>query len=461
MQSTKLPGPPGLPVLGNIREFMRNPLKFFERCAREYGDLVSIQFGGIPGVLVVHPDMIREVMVTQHKSMIKGRGTKRLEPLLGNSLLVAEHEDHKRLRRLSQPSFSKKNLAAYDRHITEEVDLLSNSWRDGAEIDMSREMMRLTLRIVCRALMGSSINDHIVHVVDEGLESGIQHWRQGFNPITRWLHKLPTPTHRRFKKGRAELDRMVADLIRERREGGARGGDLLQALMAARDDDDNGRLSDEELRNEVVTMIMAGHETTANAATWTWYLLSQNPEAEARFHEEVDAVLGDGHTPTTDDLERLPYTRQVFAESMRLYPPAWSTSRTSTEDIQLGDVHIPKGTLLFVSQWIAHRDPRWYEEPLAFRPERWDNGWQPHKGAYFPFGAGVRQCIGERFAWMEGILLTAMLGRQWRCRLYPGHVVKPQAMVTLRPRFGMRMILEKRTTVGRQNAEESRTVSVS
>ena len=440
-----LPGPKGEPIIGNIREFVRNPLRFFERMASTYGDLSRIAYAGIDAVLVAHPDHVREVMVTQQKAMRKGPGLQRLRPLLGNSLLIADHEDHRRLRRLSQPAFSKQNLSGYDRHITEEASLIAATWVDGGEVDMSEEMMTLTLRIVARALLGADMTGSVTAVA-EALEAALALWQKGFNPFTRLLHELPTPTRRRFRRAKAEMDRIVDSLVRTHRLGEGRADNLLGMLTAATDEESGTGLSDQELRNEVITMMMAGHETTANAMTWTWYLLSQHAEVEARMHAEIDAVLGE-RLPSAADLESLVYTRRVLTEAMRLYPPAWSTSRTALEPIELGGHRIPKGTLLFVSQWICHRDPRWFDEPEVFRPERWNDGWQPRKGAYFPFGAGPRQCIGERFAWMEGVLLLAFLGRRWRFRLVEGHRVVPQAMVTLRPKYGMAMIAESRRDV--------------
>lgn len=451
-----LPGPAGEPFLGNIRAFVRNPLKFFEMLARDYGDMSRIRYAGTEAALLAHPDQVREVLVTQHKAMRKGPGLQRLRPLLGNSLLIADHEDHRRLRRLSQPAFSKQNLEAYDRHVTEEARRIESDWRDGMHLDMSEAMMTLTLRIVARALLGTDMKES-VPAVAETLDAALALWQKGFNPITRLYHLFPTARRRRFVAAKAKMDRIIDSLVESHRLGEGSDDNLLGMLVAARDEESGQRLNDRELRNEVVTMMMAGHETTANALTWTWSLLSDHPDVETEMHAEIDATIGD-RIPTTADLENLPYTRHVFTESMRLYPPAWSTSRTTLEDIELDGHPIPKGTLLFVSQWICHRDPRWFEDPDAFRPERWENGWQPHRGAYFPFGGGPRQCIGERFAWMEGILLLAYLGRRWRFRREPSHRVIPYAVVTLRPKDGMPMRVSARD---RGRAEEPALETVS
>lgn len=441
MTVADLPGPKGEPFFGNIRQFVKNPIRFFEMCLREYGDMTYINYAGTNGVLVTHPEMVQEVLVTRHKSLIKGKGTKRLSMFLGDSILVTEGDHHRRLRRLSQPSFSKQNLLSYGHHIGEEVTRGANVLHNGQSFDMNSLMMEVTLRIVCRALMGSDVSQ-AVDKVGHGLDHALALWQTGFNPITRVINMLPTKKRRMFEKSKHEVDQVIAKMIADAQAAEGAGDTLLQSLVSARDDD-NSKLNNMELRNEVMTMIMAGHETTANAMTWTFYLLSQNPEAAAKLEEEADRVLGDREI-TIDDVDKLPYARQVMAEGMRLYPPAWATSRTATEDVEIGGKTLPKDTLIFVSQWITQRDARWFDAPESFKPERWANDWQPPKGAYFPFGGGMRQCIGERFAWYEGIMILAGMARKWRFNLNEGHRVVPEAVVTLRPKYGMAMTAHKR-----------------
>jgi cytochrome P450 len=265
-------------------------------------------------------------------------------------------------------------------------------------------------------------------------------------PFTEYLEKLPLPAVKRFNAARDRLDQTIYRLIGERRASGADRGDLLSMLLLAQDTEGDGSgMSDLQLRDEALTIFLAGHETTANALTWTWYLLSQNPKVEARLHAELDSSL-DGRAPSFDDLQRLPYTRMVLAESMRLYPPAWAIGRRAINAMDVAGYTIPSGSVVLMSQFIMHRDPRFFVDPERFDPERWSPEAiaERPKFSYFPFGGGARVCIGEQFAWMEGILLLASLAQQWRARLVPGHVVDLQPLITLRPRYGMKMTLEPR-----------------
>ena len=263
-------------------------------------------------------------------------------------------------------------------------------------------------------------------------------------PFSEILEKLPLPAVRRFKRARKRLDETIYRLIAERRASGVDAGDLLSMLLLARDEEGSGGMTDVQVRDEALTLFLAGHETTADALTWAWYLLSQNPQAEAAFHAELDRVLA-GRLPSFDDLPQLRYTESVFAEALRLYPPAWGIGRRALEDFPVGGFVIPARSVVLMSPYAVHRDPRWFPDPLAFRPERWlaDDSSRP-KFAYFPFGGGARVCIGERFAWMEGTLLLAAIGQRWRLRLEPGHRVETHARITLRPKHGMRMIPERR-----------------
>jgi cytochrome P450 len=265
-------------------------------------------------------------------------------------------------------------------------------------------------------------------------------------PFAELLEKLPTPQKRRFEKAKSQLDAIIYRLIEERRRSGEDHGDLLSMLLLAQDEEEkSGGMTDEQVRDEALTIFLAGHETTSNALTWTWYLLSQHPEIEARLHEELDAVLA-GRMPEFNDVAALRYTEMVLAESMRLYPPAWAIGRLSLEDYEVGGYRIPAKSLVLLSQYVMHRDARYYTEPERFDPSRWLPGAREQRPqyAYFPFGGGVRRCIGEGFAWMEGVLLLAALAQRWRLRLVPNHPVKTHAIITLRARHGMRMSLEKR-----------------
>jgi cytochrome P450 len=262
-------------------------------------------------------------------------------------------------------------------------------------------------------------------------------------PFSEWIQKLPLPPVLRFERARDRLDRIVYGLIAERRASGKDAGDLLSMLLLAQDEESDGRMTDKQVRDEALTLLIAGHETTANALTWTWYLLSQNPDVEACMHAEIDRVLG-GSPPAFDDLPQLPYTTGVFAEALRLYSPAWAVGRRAKQDYPIGDYVIPARSILLMSQWVVHRDPRWWPEPEKFDPLRWrpQEVERRPKFAYFPFGGGTRVCIGERFAWAEGVLVLATIAQQWRLRLVPGHSVATHAVITLRPRHGMKMTVE-------------------
>jgi len=306
-----------------------------------------------------------------------------------------------------------------------------------------QEMMRLTLAIVAKTLFSTDV-DSEADEIGVALTEVFSLFEIILMPFSEVLEKLPLPAVRRFKRARKRLDETIYRLITERRASGNDAGDLLSMLLLAQDEEGSGGMTDEQVRDEALTLFLAGHETTADALTWTWYLLSQNPEAQAAFHAELDRVLG-GRLPSFEDLPQLRYTESVFAEALRLYPPAWGIGRRALEDYPIGDFVIPARSVVLMSPYVVHRDLHWYPDPLTFRPERWsvEDPSRP-KFAYFPFGGGARVCIGERFAWMEGTLLLAAIGQRWRLRLEPGHPVERHARITLRPKHGMRMIADRR-----------------
>jgi cytochrome P450 len=438
---TRPPGPPPRPLLGLFREFRRNPADFLERAAREYGDLVFIPLGPQNIYFASHPDFIQDILVTRQAQFKKSRMLERARVLLGEGLLTSEGELHLRQRRLIQPAFHRERMAGYGAVMVECAEKCRESWRAGTILDMSVEMSRLTMAIVARTLFNANV-DSEADEIGAALNEVFKMFELILLPYSDWIEKLPLPPIRRFHRARALLDSIVYRLIAERRAGGNRDvGDLLSMLLAARDEN-GGVMTDRQIRDEALTLFVAGHETTAVAITWAWYLLSQNPEAEARFHAELDQVL-EGRLPAFDDLPRLRYTESVFAETLRLYPPAWGIGRRSLADFEIGGYTIPNGSIVAMSPWVTHRDVRWFPEPLRFLPERWgvDDTGRP-KFSYFPFGGGARVCIGERFAMAEGILLLATLGQRWRFRLEPGHRVETRPLITLRARYGMRMRLE-------------------
>ncbi len=427
--------------------FRRDPLKFLTGIAREHGDVVHFRMGPQHVFMLNHPDLVRDALVTNQDHFHKGRALQRAKRLLGEGLLTSEGEHHRRQRRLAQPAFHRKRIDAYGATMTEYAERYSSAWQDGAEVDIAHEMMRLTLAIVGKTLCNADVEGE-ADEVGESLTEIMEMFQMLLLPYSEYLEKLPLPQNRRFTRARARLDAIIYRIIAERRESGEDAGDLLSMLMHARDEEGDGRgMTDVQLRDEVMTLILAGHETTANALAWTWYLLAQHPEVETKLHAELDAVLDGGRRlPVVEDLPALRYTEMVFSESMRLYPPAWTVGRLAIKDYTAGGYTIPAGSLVLVSQYVTHRDPRFWPDPLRFDPERWTPEARETRPqySYFPFGAGARRCVGEGFAWMEGALLIASIARRWRMSLVPTHPVVEHPRITLRPKHGIRVTLERR-----------------
>jgi cytochrome P450 len=439
------PGPKGKLLGGNFTAFRRDSLAYLQKAASDYGDVVYFRFGPQDVFFLNHPDYIKDVLVTHHQSFMKGRALQRAKRLLGEGLLTSEGEFHRRQRRLAQPAFHRGRIASYGAVMTDYAARTASRWHDGQTLDISQEMMRLTLAIVGKTLFDTDVEAE-ADEIGAALTSVMELFDFLLLPFSELLEKLPLPHVRRFQKARARLDDTIYRIIEERRRSNEDRGDLLSMLLAARDEEgDGGQMNDEQVRDEVMTLFLAGHETTANLMTWTWYLLSQHPDVEAKLHEELDAVL-EGKQPTVEDVPLLRYTEMVVAESMRLYPPAWAIGRLALREHEIGGYTIPAKALVLLSPYVAHRDERYFPDPTRFDSERWTPEAKESRPqfAYFPFGGGTRRCIGEGFAWMEGILLLASLARNWRMRLVPGHRVETLPVITLRPKHGMRMTMEKR-----------------
>jgi len=447
------PGPRQTPLVGSLLRFRRNPLAFLLETAQQYGDVVFYRFGTARVYLLKDPEHIKDVLVTHQHKFVKGRGIQWAKLFLGEGLLTSEGEFHTRQRRLSQPAFHRQRIGAYAAIMADYAERARGRWHDGQSLAFESEMHALTLAIAGRTLFGEDMADEAGEI-GAALTDVLSLFPRFALPFARAIQALPLPSNRRFDRARARLDATVYRIIRLRRESGVDQGDLLSMLMAAQDHEgDGGRMSDLQLRDEVMTLLLAGHETTANALCWTFFLLSQNPGAEAALHAEVDEVLGD-RLPGLEDVPRLRYAEQVFAESMRLYPPAWGIGRKVVADHPVGAWTLPAGALVSMSPWVTHHDPRFFPEPFRFDPDRW----RPEARAarprfsYFPFGGGARQCIGEQFAWMEGVLLLSTLAQRFRFRLSPGTVVEPEPLITLRPRGGLPMIAEERRAGRRAGA---------
>jgi cytochrome P450 len=440
--------PPGpkLSLLDSLvyRPGLGNPLAFFCNIAHTYGDLASYRMAGELLFLVSDPAMVKDILVTNARNFTKSRGLERTKRLLGNGLLTSEGAFHLRQRRLMQPAFHRERIAGYGRTMVEYAERMRQAWTDGATLDIAREMNRLTLSIVGKTLFDADVAAD-APVVGEALTGVIESFWMMMLPFADVLERLPVPKLRRARLARARLDAIIYRLIAERRASGRDHGDLLSMLLAAQDEDDGGVMTDQQVRDEAMTIFLAGHETTANALTWTWYLLSGAPEVRARLHDEIDRVL-QGRLPAVADLPSLPLVEKVVTESMRLYPPAWLIGRRAIHDYPIGDYVAPRRSILVMSPFIIQRDARYYRDPERFDPDRWTPAFKASlpKFAYFPFGGGPRQCIGESFAWMELVLIVATIAQRWELRLVPGHPVEMQPLITLRAKHGMRMTLSGR-----------------
>ena len=407
--------------------------------------MVRLNFPGPPAYLLSNPEHIEHVLVKNNRNFIKDRVTKQMLGILGDGLLTSDGDFWRRQRRLAQPAFHRERIENYARTMVSYTERMLEDWRDGEERNVHHDMMRLTLEIVAKTLVNADIAGD-AEDVGAALGTIMAHFSdQGNGVFLRMLpDSVPTPSNLRFRRAQRQLEEFIYGIIDERRKSGRDTGDLLSMLLHARDED-GSRMSDEQLRDEVMTIVMAGHETTAIALSWTFYLLGKHPKVEEKLHSELEVAL-DGLSPTIADLPRLPYTDAIIKESMRLYPPAWAIGREVLEDCEIGGFHVPAKTQMFISQYVVHHDPRFFDNPEAFFPERWAGGLEKRlpKFAYFPFGGGPRLCIGQSFATMEAILLLATIAQNFRLELVPGQTVQTQPSITLRPKHGIRVTLQTR-----------------
>lgn len=416
-----------------------DPLNFLTEVAG-YGPVAHFRIGNQPVFLLSDPAAIEDVLVTRAGHFAKGRVLERAKRTLGEGLLTSEGTVHLRQRRLMQPAFHKARINTYGEAMVRAAVVVRDAWQPGVPLDVSREMNRLTLKIVSDTLFGAEVGgDSETARVQQAITDVMEMFDLVLLPFVDWLMRLPLPRVRRYRAAQATLDRVINGIITSRRAAGGDRGDLLSMLLSAQDTEGgSGGMTDVQLRDEVITLFLAGHETTANALNWTWVLLAGHPQVAARLHAELDAVL-DSRTPAPDDVARLPYTRAVIAESLRLYPTAWTMGRRALKDYRWNGIEMPAGSLLLMSQWVVHRDPRFWPDPERFDPERWlSDGTDRPRFAYFPFGGGNRVCIGESFAWAEAILVLATLAQRWTLTLDPDHAVEPHPLITLRTRYGVR-----------------------
>ena len=439
---------PSSPEGNSLPRFRSDSLNFLLEVSQTYGDLVHMRFGPRHVYLVNSPDLVREVLVEQADKFYKTPLFKNnARHIIGEGLLTSEDELHKRQRRLMQPTFHHQRIAGFANSMVESTQHMLDGWHDGVQLDIHHEMMRLTLEIVSQSLFGANVS-HDADLVGEAITGGLRYVNARTTRPFAIPYRIPTPENLAERKRAKTLHRVVKRFIDERRASGEDRGDLLSMILLSMDE--QGSMSDQQALDEVMTLFIAGHETTANALSWTFYLLAQYPEVEAKLCAEVDRALN-GRAPTMDDLSRIPYTDQVIKESMRLFPPAWIVPREANQLVMLGGYPVAKNSILLSSPYTMQHSPRYFTEPDRFVPERFTEDFEKTlpKYAYFPFGGGPRVCIGNGFAMMEARLLLATIVQQYQLALVPDQTVVPEPVITLRPRDGIQMRL-----IGRQNVVE-------
>ena len=439
------PGPRGLPLIGEARSFARDPLAFLTGVADKYGDIANFRLGGIDVFFVRHPDYVREVLITQRASFTMTALRARINAVVGEGLFTSRGELHARQQRLMLPVFRKSRIEAYAAQMAELSCRARDQWQSGTIVDIADEMMKLTMLIAAQALFEQDIGSD-TRTVSHNIDIVLSFFTRLSSPFLKLSLALPLPSTLRFKKAVRDLDTVIYRMIERRRGAAAIGKDLLSLLMQAKDDGTNVHMTEKQLRDEVLTLLIAGHETTANVLAWIFYLLARHPAAEQRMYEEAKAVLSGRAAFGAADLDRLAYTRRVMQEGLRLYPPGWFIGREALTDVQLGGYTVPKGAVVMMSQYVTHRDARFFEDPGHFKPERWEGDLEDRlpRGAYFPFSAGDRHCIGEGFAWQEALLILATLAERWRFELVPGQNIRPRPSVTLRPDGPIKMTVRPR-----------------
>jgi cytochrome P450 len=426
-----------------IYQMTRDPLGYLTQLHQRHGDFVEINTGLRKLYAVLDPDLIRDVLVSQAAAFRKSPGLQTASAVLGQGLLTADGDLHLRQRRLVQPAFHKQRLQAYADVMVRATLQRLESWREGQCLDLSREMMAVTLDIITQTMFSEMIGGD-VEVVARALDETLLRFQVGLLPLMPLIEKLPLPANRRFQEACNRLDHVLLRLIRARRGVGGDRGDLLSMLLQATDDEDGQGMSDQQLRDEAMTIFLAGHETTANTLAWMFALLAAHPAARHKVQLELDVVL-EGRTPTLEDVGSLVYCRQVLQETMRLYPPAWILGRQAVHPVQLGGQALAQGAVVLMSQWVAHRQERWFAEPHKFLPERWNAEAESlPKFAYFPFGGGNRICIGEGFARTEAILVLATVLQRWEYTALARDLPSPLPRITLRPTGGVPAILRRR-----------------
>jgi cytochrome P450 len=439
------PGPRGLPLLGTIAEFGRDKLGFFARCQREHGDIVATNFAGWPTLLVSDMPSIERILVSeQHRFVKNSLVWRQTRALFGEGLLTSAGELWRRQRSLSAPAFAPRRLDGYVPAVVSIAERVVASWQTDAEFDMHARTMALSLEVAAKTLFDAAVGDD-VETIDHALNDILRELESRISRPVLLPDWLPLPGHRRYRRGIAAVEAVISRMIRDRRaRADTAQPDFLASLMAARDGEGNG-MSDQQLRDEAITLLLAGHETTALVLSWACYLLGQDPALTDRLAEEVERVAG-GRPLRAGDLPHLRLIEATLIETMRVYPPSWTIGRESVEPFELGGYRFPAGVTIFISQWVIHRDGRYYDDPESFRPERWFGGLRNTlpRFAYMPFGGGPRVCIGQHFAMTEAVLLLATIVRRFRIHWTGDRPIVPQPSITLRPLGGVPVRLARR-----------------
>lgn len=440
------PGPSGNAILGSMLDVRADPLEFLVEAGESYGDIFFFRLGPRRIYVLNKAEYIQEVLVRQMKNVQKADLSKDLlGRFLGQGILTSDGDFHKKQRRLVQPAFHVHRIDAYANVMVNYTQDMISDWRAGDIVDIDDLMMRLTMNIVSKTLFDADVSD-TSNEVGEAIKVLQTLTSEDFKLGFMWPMWVPTARNRKIRQSKQALDKTVSKFIRERRASGEDKGDLLSMLLLAQDEDDGSIMSDQQVRDEAVTLFAAGHETTSNALTWAWYLLSQNPQVEERLHAELDRVLG-GRLPTMADLAQLPYTEAIIQETLRLYPPAWILmTRTPIEPIQIDGYQIDPGEWVWVAPYMTHRNPKYFRDPEKFDPDRFlaDRRREVPKYAYFPFGGGPRVCIGNAFALMEARLILATVAQKYKLELVPDQEIIPEPEITLRSRNGLRVSLVER-----------------
>jgi cytochrome P450 len=438
------PGPTSMIPFGNVFGFRKNSLEFLKKASAEYGDIVHFKMGPLRIVLLNHPTYIREILTSQSANFVKGRPLELAKEILGEGLLTSEGELHKQQSRIIQPAFHLRMMEAYAPAMTEYSDRLMASWEDGQEVDMLQEMIRMSTAIAGKTMFNIDIEKDAPEI-NLALDDIMSLFGRITMPFAEVLLKLPLPSTKKFYNAKERLDKTIYGIIDERRKDPLENGDLLSLLLKAQLDEKGTGMSNVQIRDEALTLLLTAFDTTSLALTWTWYLLSQNPEFEEHLYKEIDEVL-QGRTPTIEDYSKLPYTKKIFEESMRIYPPIYIIARESINEFSIGDYVVPGGAIILASPYLIHHDPRFHPNPEKFDPEGFAQRLESSnsKYEYFPFSVGPRSCIGQHYAMLEGVLVLAAIAQKWKLRTIPGQKVQMEQLLNLRPKNGLQMTVHKR-----------------